>query len=80
MDELADEPALQWRPDLPEADTAVVWRRRRETGPARRWTAVAAAAVLSGPFAIAGAMVENSTSGAAVVLLLAALGAIPGSG
>lgn len=74
MDELTDEPALHWRPDLPEADTAVIWRRRLETGAARRWAAIAAAAALSGPFAIAGAMFENSTSGAAVVLLFVAVG------
>ena len=74
MDELADEPALQWRRDLPEAEPGIVWRRRRETSPVRRWAAVLVAAVLSGPFAVAAAMVENSTSGAAVVLLLVAVG------
>jgi RsiW-degrading membrane proteinase PrsW (M82 family) len=74
MDDLDDEPALQWRPDLPGADRDSLARRRRETPAARRWAAVAAAVVLSGPFAIAGAMFENSTSGAAAVLLVVAVG------
>ncbi|HKY78133.1 MAG TPA: PrsW family glutamic-type intramembrane protease [Acidimicrobiia bacterium] len=73
MDDLADEPALQWRPDLP-AGPQTVWERRNATSHGRRWTAVLAVAVASGPFAIAAAMVENSFSGAALVLLLVAVG------
>ena len=73
MDDLVDEPALRWRPDLP-AGPETVWQRRDETPWIRRWAAVLAVAIASGPFAIAAAMVENSFSGAALVLLLVAFG------
>jgi RsiW-degrading membrane proteinase PrsW (M82 family) len=73
VDELAEEPALRWRPDLPAAPQTV-WQRRSETPRRRRWAAVAAVAVASGPFAVAAAMVQNSLSGAALVLLLVAVG------
>jgi len=73
MDDLADEPALQWRPDLP-AGPETVWQRRHGTSRSRRWAAVLAVAVASGPFAVAAAMVENSLGGAALVLLLVAVG------
>lgn len=72
-DDLADEPALGWRADLPRRDASVVARRHRDTPPGRRWGAVAAAAVVSGPFAVAAAMFQNSTSGAAMVLLVVAV-------
>jgi len=73
MDELAGEPALQWRSDLPEEPRTVAVRHG-QTPAVRRWTAIVAAALLSGPFAVAAAMVENSTSGAAVLVLLVAVG------
>ena len=73
MDELGDEPALQWRGDLPAASPDTIWRRRRETPAIRRWAAILAVAMVSGPFAIAAAMVQNSASGAALVLLVVAV-------
>jgi RsiW-degrading membrane proteinase PrsW (M82 family) len=73
MDDLADEPALRWRADLP-AGAETVWQRRDETPPTRRWAAVLAIALSSGPFAVAAAMVRNSLSGAALVVLLVAVG------
>lgn len=73
MDDLADEPALRWRPDLP-AGPQTVWERRDATPGSRRWLAVLAVAIASGPFAIAAAMVQNSFSGAVLVLLLVAVG------
>jgi RsiW-degrading membrane proteinase PrsW (M82 family) len=73
MDDLADEPALRWRADLP-AGPRPVWLRRQETPRRRQWAAVLAVAVASGPFAVAAAMTQNSLSGAALVLLLVAVG------
>ena len=73
MDDLADEPALRWRPDLP-AGPRPVWQRRQDTPGRRQWAAVLAVALASGPFAVTAAMVQNSLSGAALVLLLVAVG------
>jgi RsiW-degrading membrane proteinase PrsW (M82 family) len=68
-EEVAAEPALAWRGDLPAPRTAL--RERWEaTPPARRWAAVALAAVLSGPFAIVAAFYENSTAGVGFLLLV----------
>ena len=74
MDDLTHEPALGWRNDLPVDPGVTVGERRRKTSPMRRWTAILTAAVVSGPFAIGAAMVQNSTSGVAIVILVVAVG------
>ncbi|MGH9001191.1 MAG: PrsW family glutamic-type intramembrane protease [Acidimicrobiia bacterium] len=73
MDELAEEPALRWRGDLPRDAAATVAERHRNTPAPRRWAAVVAAVLVSGPFAVGAALFENSTSGTALVLLVVAV-------
>jgi hypothetical protein len=74
VDDLAQEPALGWRSDLPADSGVTVEERRRNTSPVSRWAAILIAALVSGPFAIMAAMVQNSASGVAVVVLLVAVG------
>ena len=72
-DDVAAEPALAWRGLRSDAPDRLA-ERRRTTPPVRQWSAMALAAVVSGPFAIGAALVENSTAGAVGVLLLVLLG------
>jgi RsiW-degrading membrane proteinase PrsW (M82 family) len=72
-DDLAGEPALAWRA-LPDRAAQRLAERRSATPSWRPWLAVAAAAMLSGPFAIGSALVRNSTAGVIGVLLLVAVG------
>lgn len=71
--DLADEPALRWRDDLPPRR---VEDRRESTPRWRRWLAVAAGALIAGPFAILGALFFNSTAGVAGVLLVVVVGPV----
>ena len=74
-DDVADEPALAWR-DIPVANP---WReqldeRWRATPAVRKWAAIVLAVLISGPFAIGAALIENSTSGAGLVLVVVVFG------
>lgn len=68
----ANEPALAWRRGHAEGGHAFA-ERWRATPSRRKWAAMGLAAVLSGPFAIASAMWQNSTAMAPSVLLIVVL-------
>ena len=72
-DHLADEPALAWRPDIADDRPERLATRCGATPAWRKWGAMALVAVVSGPFAIAAALVENSIGGAGLVLLVVVL-------
>ena len=73
-DHLADEPALGWRNDIADERPDPLAARRASTPPGRQWAAMAVVAVVSGPFAILAALVENSTAGVGLLFLLVLIG------
>lgn len=73
-DHLADEPALAWRRDITDDRPERLAARRAATPAWRQWAAMGVVVVVSGPFAIGAALVENSTSGAGFIFLVVILG------
>lgn len=73
---VGDEPALAWRQDQDAALPRRTWSdhvavRRAATPPSRRWGAIALAALVGGPFAVAGALVSPLAGAASFAFVLA---------
>ncbi len=73
-DHIADEPALAWRQDVSDDRPQRLALLCRSTPPWRRWATMGVVAVVSGPFAIAAALVKNSTTGGGLLILVVVLG------
>ncbi len=75
-DAVGDEPALRWtgRTDLPTFGSIYV-ERRESTTEGRRWSAVALAVFVAGPFAVLGAFIGGTSGfGLGVLLVVVTLG------